>query len=460
MIIWHISLHLKIPKYEIMYQLSVAPDQVNQTLQQHILADGFDLTYDIEKSNGAYIYDSKYNRKLLDFFTCFASVPLGYNHPKMVNDEAFKHHLLLAAMANPSNSDVYTQQYAEFVKTFSKVGIPSYLPHAFFIAGGALAVENAIKVAMDWKVQKNFAKGYKEEKGFKVLHFERAFHGRTGYTLSLTNTLPDKTKWFAKFDWPRVSTPIVKFPLADENLKTAQQTEELSIAQVKQAFAENKDEICAIIIEPIQSEGGDNHLREEFLIQLRQLADENEAFLIYDEVQTGVGLTGKFWCHEHFSEAARPDIVAFGKKMQICGILVGNKVDEIENNVFNVPSRINSTWGGNLVDMVRATQILNIVHEDNLCDNAANVGTYLQQNLAQLAKKFDKMSNVRGRGLLTAFDFPSKEMRNEFVQKGIAHNVMFLGCGNQTIRFRPALCIEKQHIDLGMEVMEKILPTL
>ncbi len=443
-----------------MYQLSVSPEQVNQTLQQHILADGFDLTYDMEKSEGAYIYDSKYNRKLLDFFTCFASVPLGYNHPKMVNDENFKKNLLLAAMANPSNSDVYTQQYAEFVATFSKVGIPSYLPHAFFIAGGALAVENAIKVAMDWKVQKNFAKGYTEEKGFKVLHFEKAFHGRTGYTLSLTNTLPDKTKWFAKFDWPRVSVPKIKFPLSGDNLAQAVSTEEISIAQIKQAFNDHKDDICAIIIEPIQSEGGDNHLREEFLIQLRQLADENEAFLIYDEVQTGVGLTGKFWCHQHFSEQARPDIVAFGKKMQVCGILVGNKVDEIETNVFNVPSRINSTWGGNLVDMVRATQILQIVADDKLCENATEVGSYLTSNLHSLAQRHDKMSNVRGRGLLTAFDFPSKEMRNAFIQKGLENNVMFLGCGNQTIRFRPALCIEKQHIDLGMEVMEKILPKL
>ncbi|MES2653679.1 MAG: L-lysine 6-transaminase [Bacteroidota bacterium] len=443
-----------------MYQLSIAPDQVNQTLQKHILADGFDLTYDMEKSEGAYIYDSKYNRKLLDFFTCFASVPLGYNHPKMVNDESFKKNLLLAAMANPSNSDVYTQQYAEFVNTFSKVGIPSYLPHAFFIAGGALAVENAIKVAMDWKVQKNFAKGYKEEKGFKVLHFEKAFHGRTGYTLSLTNTLPDKTKWFAKFEWPRVSVPQVKFPLTGDNLANAISTEETSIAQIKQAFADHKDDICAIIIEPIQSEGGDNHLREEFLIQLRQLADENEAFLIYDEVQTGVGLTGKFWCHQHFSEQAQPDIVAFGKKMQVCGILVGNKVNEIETNVFNVPSRINSTWGGNLVDMVRSTQILQIVADDKLCENATSVGQYLIEKLDILAQKHDKMSNVRGRGLLAAFDFPTKEMRNTFIQKGMDHNVMFLGCGNQTIRFRPALCIEKQHIDLGIEVMEKILPTL
>lgn len=443
-----------------MYQLTVAPDQVNETLSKHILADGFDLTYDMEKSQGAYIYDSKYKRNLLDFFTCFASVPLGYNHPKMVNDEAFKKSLLLAAMSNPSNSDVYTQQYAQFVDTFSKVGIPSYLPHAFFIAGGALAVENAIKVAMDWKVQKNFAKGIKEEKGFKVLHFEKAFHGRTGYTLSLTNTLPDKTKWFAKFDWPRVSVPTIKFPLQDENLKKAIDTEEASIAQIKQAFADNKDEICAIIVEPIQSEGGDNHLREEFLIQLKTLADENDAFLIYDEVQTGVGLTGKFWCHQHYSEKARPDIVAFGKKMQVCGILVGDKVDQVEGNVFRVPSRINSTWGGNLVDMVRSTQILQILQDDNLCDNATIVGQYLKENLEHLAQKHDKISNVRGKGLLCAFDFPNKDMRNAFIQKGMDQNVMFLGCGNQTIRFRPALCIEKKHIDEGLAVMEKILPAL
>lgn len=443
-----------------MYQLTVTPEQVNETLSQHILADGFDLTYDMGLSHGAYIYDSKYKRELLDFFTCFASVPLGYNHPKMVNDEGFKNNLLLAAMANPSNSDVYTQQYAEFVKTFSAIGIPSYLPHAFFIAGGGLAIENAIKVAMDWKVQKNFAKGYKEEKGFKVLHFEKAFHGRTGYTLSLTNTSPDKTKWFAKFDWPRVSVPTVKYPLTNENLANAIHTEEVSIAQIKQAFAENQDDICAIIVEPIQSEGGDNHLREEFLIQLRTIADENDAFLIYDEVQTGVGLTGKFWCHQHYSEKARPDILAFGKKMQVCGILVGHKVDEIENNVFNVPSRINSTWGGNLVDMVRATQILQIVDEDQLCNNAAVVGQYLKENLEAFAKEHSHITNVRGKGLLCAFDFPTTEMRNSFIQKGLAQNVMFLGCGAQTIRFRPALIIEKSHIDQGLDVMSKILKSI
>jgi L-lysine 6-transaminase len=443
-----------------MYKLSIPADQVQNTLSKHILADGYDLTFDMEKSNGVHIYDSMHQRTLLDFFTCFASVPLGYNHPKMIHDEEFKKSLMLAALTNPSNSDIYTRQYAQFVDTFSRVGIPEYLPHAFFIAGGSLAVENAVKVAMDYKVQKNFKKGYSKEHGFKVLHFEKAFHGRSGYTLSLTNTLPDKTKWFAKFDWPRVSVPAIQFPLTDQSLADLKMREEMSIAQIKQAFIDNPDDICAILIEPIQSEGGDNHVRQEFLEQLRVIADENDCLLIYDEVQTGVGLSGKFWAHEHFGEKARPDIVAFGKKMQVCGILVGRKVDEIDTNVFRVPSRINSTWGGNLVDMVRSSRILEIIEEDNLLKNAENCGSYLQNRLLKIAEKNDKISNVRGRGLITAFDFPNKEMRDQFVTKGMEQHVMFLGCGDKTIRFRPALIIEEKHIDTGLEVMENILKTM
>ncbi len=443
-----------------MYNLLVSPENVQAALNKHVLADGFDMTFDMEKSKGVYIYDAKYKRTLLDFFTCFASVPLGYNYPKMVNDEEFKKNLLLAALTNPSNSDIYTTQYAQFVDTFDRVGIPDYLPHAFFIAGGSLAIENALKVAMDWKVQKNFAKGYTKERGFQVIHFEHAFHGRSGYTLSLTNTQPVKTKWFAKFDWPRVSFPHMNFPYSDANHEDLLRREALSIAQIKKAFEDNKDDICAIIIEPVQSEGGDNHVRKEFMEQLRVLADENEAMLIYDEMQTGVGLTGKFWCHEHFGEKARPDIIAFGKKMQVCGILASNRVDEVENNVFRVSSRINSTWGGSLVDMVRSSKIMEIIEEDNLCDNAAKMGEYLQNQLLDIAAKYPVISNVRGKGLLTAFDFPDKAIRDRFINLGLEDHVMFLGCGSKSIRFRPALIIEKNHIDEGLTILEKIAATL
>jgi L-lysine 6-transaminase len=443
-----------------MYQLQTTPQNVQASLSKHVLADGFDLTFDMERSQGVHIYDAKYNLTLLDFFTCFASVPLGYNHPKMLNDESFKKSLMLAALTNPSNSDIYTEQYAQFVETFSRIGIPDYLPHAFFIAGGSLAIENALKVAMDWKVQKNFAIGHTSEKGFKVIHFENAFHGRSGYTLSLTNTQPVKTKWFAKFDWPRVSLPEIHFPLTADKLDDLLSREARSIAEIKQALADNKDDVCAIIIEPVLSEGGDKHVRQEFLEQLRVLADENELMLIYDEVQTGVGLSGKFWLHQHFGEKARPDILAFGKKMQVCGILAGRKVDEIEHNVFNTSSRINSTWGGSLVDMVRSSKILEIIEEDNLCDKAAKTGEYLQKSLKNIAAKNDMVSNVRGKGLLTAFDFPDTATRNKFIVEGLKNNIMYLGCGDRSIRFRPALIMEEEHIDQGMQMLENILPCL
>lgn len=443
-----------------MYSINIDPKEVQNVLSKHILADGYDLTLDMDKSQGCTLFDSKHNRALLDFFTCFASIPLGYNHPKMLNDEEFQKSLLKAALTNPSNSDIYTLEFAKFVETFGRVAIPDYLPHAFFVAGGSLAVENALKVAMDWKVQKNFEKGIKEEKGFKVIHFEQAFHGRSGYTLSLTNTVPDKTKWFAKFDWPRVSNPMIKFPLTAENLNELLEREKKSIAEIKKAFSENPDDICAIILEPIQAEGGDHHFRVEFMEELRKLADENEAMLIFDEVQTGVGLSGKFWAHEHFGVNARPDIISFGKKMQVCGILVGNKVDEIPNNVFKISSRINSTWGGNLVDMVRSTKILEIIEEDNLLENAREVGEYLINKLHGLSENHNLITNVRGVGLLCAFDFPNAQIRDKFLKLAMEKGGMFLGCGTKSIRFRPALNISTTEIDAGIRIIESLIPEL
>jgi L-lysine 6-transaminase len=140
--------------------------------------------------------------------------------------------------------------------------------------------------------------------------------------------------------------------------------ENKSIREIKQAFINNPDDIAAIIIEPIQGEGGDNHFRPEFLQRLRDIANEEDALLIFDEVQTGVGLTGTMWAHEQLG--VKPDILAFGKKMQVCGILATNRVDEVPDNVFRVSSRINSTWGGSLTDMVRATRYLEIIQEDNI----------------------------------------------------------------------------------------------
>jgi L-lysine 6-transaminase len=432
-------------------QAQVVPKNVRNVLNKHLIADGYKIVLDLERSEGLYLHDSKSGERYLDFFTFFASNPLGMNHPKLANDE-FRQKLGMVATNKPSNSDIYTEELAEFVEQFDRVGIPDYFPHAFFISGGALAVENALKVAFDWKVQKNFKKGYRQEKGHKVLHLEKAFHGRSGYTLSLTNTKPGKTKYFPKFYWPRVLNPSMTYPATEENIKHTIEKEELALAQAERCFEQYKDDIACIILEPIQGEGGDNHFRPQFHQALRDMADRHEALLIYDEVQTGVGLTGKFWAHEHY---VKPDILAFGKKAQVCGILASNRIDEVEDNVFEVSSRINSTWGGNLVDMVRFGRILSVIDEENLVENAATVGDYLQQKLTELSEKHDHFTNPRGEGLFCAIDLPSAHARDALIEHCFHNKMMILGCGESTIRFRPPLITQKEHIDEGIEIIEK-----
>ena len=326
---------------------SVQPGQVHTILKKHMLADGFSIVLDLKKSHGSRIVDEISGDVYLDLFTFFASSALGMNHEKL-NSEEVKKELTLAAINKPSNSDIYTTLMADFVDTFANIAKPDFMKYLFFVSGGALAVENALKVAFDWKVQKNFLKGYKEEKGHQVIHFKEAFHGRSGYTMSLTNTDPNKVKYFPKFNWPRITNPKITFPL-DANLDKVMELEKTAIEEIHQAIKNNPDDIAAIIIEPIQGEGGDNFFRKEFFTQLREIADKNEILLIFDEVQTGFGLTGKFWASEYY---VKPDIIAFGKKAQVCGIMVSDRIDDVQEHCFRKSSRINSTWGANLTDMV------------------------------------------------------------------------------------------------------------
>ena len=433
---------------------SVQPTDVPGILARHMLVDMFDFVVDLRRSEGVYIYDSKANRRLLDFFSFVASMPLGLNHPALTTPE-FMDKLAYVAVNKPTNSDVYTVEMAEFLETFSRVAIPEYLPHAFFVEGGALGVENALKAAFDWKVRKNFAKGYKEERGRQVIHFRQAFHGRSGYTLSLTNTDPVKTDYFPKFAWPRIDTPAVRFPLNDENLRLVQEAERRAIGQMKDAIRNNPDDIAAIILEPIQGEGGDNHFRKEFFAELRTLADENDIMLILDEVQTGIGLTGKMWAHQHF---VKPDMISFGKKMQVCGFLCGRRIEEVPDNVFRVSSRLNSTWGGSLVDMVRAQKYLEVIEEDHLVDNAKSVGEHLYVRLHELQSEFPRIvSNVRGRGLLCAFDLRTGEERNELKKRAFDRGLVILGCGEKSLRFRPPLIITTAEVDEGIEMIRQSL---
>lgn len=430
----------------------IDPDKVQSVLAKHILADGFDIIFDYKYSHGSYLVDARDGRPYLDFFSMFGSMAVGYNHPHLI-----AHRDLFADIAinKTSNSDVYTTIYAQMVETFGRLGMPSYLPHAFFVDGGALAVENALKTAFDWKVRKNLEKGI-HDKGHKVLHFKQSFHGRSGYTLSMTNTAdPRKYMYFPRFEWPRIHNPVMQFPQDAHNIAKVIVEENLALEEIDRALKLYKDDIAALIIEPIQAEGGDNHFRAEFLQQLQQRAHESEFLFICDEVQTGVALTGKFWAHEHFD--IRPDIIAFGKKTQICGILAGERIDEVPKNVFKEASRINSTFGGNLVDMLRWTLILEIIEKEGLVTKAKLLGQFFINKLLQFGQDHSLVSNVRGRGLMCAFDLPSSEIRNAFISYCKARGLLVLACGEKSVRFRPHLVVCEEEILLAMNIMYQVI---
>jgi L-lysine 6-transaminase len=438
---------------------SVSPDQVRSILGRHMLTDGMPIILDLGKSSGRHLYDALSGREYLDFFGFYASNAVGMNHPKMAQDSDFLDRMVEVSLNKVTNSDVYTTHLARFIRTFSRVGIPEYLPYAFFVAGGSLAVENALKAAFDWKVRKNFQKGYRREVGHKVLHFDQAFHGRSGYTLSMTNTADlRKTQYFPKFDWPRISNPKMVFPLTDERMEDLERREQMALVQARQAFAEHGDDIACVIIEPIQGEGGDNHFRREFLQAIADLAHENDALMVFDEVQTGVGISGSFWTHQ--SIGVEPDIIAFGKKTQVCGILAGRRLDEVEGHVFKTASRINSTWGGNIVDMVRFDRILEIIEEENLVENAERVGIHLQSRLQEVADEIGAVDNVRGRGLMCAFDLPSAEIRDRFLKRCFQEGLVILGCGTRSVRFRSPLNLTAEEVDQGVGVISEVLQKL
>tara|TARA_B100001287_G_scaffold62853_1_gene51064 strand:- start:9845 stop:11197 length:1353 start_codon:yes stop_codon:yes gene_type:complete len=448
--------------------MTIKATEVRELLDRNILADGFEPILDLKESHDSWIVDKRNGEKFLDMFSMYASGCIGYNHQNILKNKDL---LANVSLFKPTLSDIYTTEYADFLNVFDKIAIPPYLKNTFFIEGGGLAVENALKVAFDWKYRKNLEKGI-TDKGNQIIHFKEAFHGRTGYTLSLTNTDPIKTKYFPKFDWPRIENPYLSFPTNSDVLNDVKKKEELAISQIIEAIKSNPNDIAGLIIEPIQGEGGDNHFRCRFFEKLRALADEHEFLLIYDEVQTGVGITGKMWAHQHFTpslcpcdktieKAPLPDIISFGKKSQVCGILAGDRVLEVKNNVFKRSSRINSTFGGNLTDMIRFKIILETIEEFDLLENASKMGKYLLKKLHKLEDQFPAfVINSRGSGLFCSFDLPSSDERDLLTQEAYKNNLIILGCGIKSIRFRPHLTVSAQEIDFAIDSLEKSIKNI
>ena len=431
----------------------VAPPEVLPELQQHVLTDGFKLVFDAQRSHGSFIVDGVSGREFIDLYGFYASQPIGFNHPHFSRPEV-QAELLTAAKVKVANSDIGTVQYATFVKTFATVMGLSPLERFFFIEGGTLAVENALKAAMDWKVRKNIARGL-GERGTEIIHFQRAFHGRSGYSLSLTNTDPRKTDYFPKFAWPRIPAPIIDFALpSPQRVEAVRERERLAEKIILEVLRHKGDDIAAVIIEPIQGEGGDNHFRAEFLQWLRRICDEHEVLLVFDEVQCGMGITGKNWCCEHFG--IRPDLLAFGKKAQVCGVMAGPRLDEVKDNCFRLASRISSTWGGNFTDYVRSTHYLRVIQGEGLVANAQMQGNYFLNELYGLAQRHPLLSSVRGRGLMLAFDLPNTVLRDAFCKGAFQKGLLLVGSGERSVRLRPVLDIGAEVLDQAIRRLEEV----
>lgn len=426
---------------------------VHEALGKHLLVDGFDLVLDLEASHGSHLVDARDQRSYLDLFTFFGSSALGMNHPALARDSVFTEELLEAARNKPSCSDVYTVAMARFTEVFARVLGDAALPHLFFIEGGALAVENALKVAFDWKSRWNQAHGIDPALGTQVMHLREAFHGRSGYTLSLTNTDPVKVARFPMFDWPRVASPYMS-PGVDVAVREAE-----TLAAARSAFERHRHDIACFIMEPIQAEGGDHHFRPQFLQAMQALCHEFDALFVLDEVQTGCGLTGTPWAYQQLG--VQPDVVAFGKKTQVCGIMAGGRVDEVPDNVFAVSSRINSTWGGSLVDMVRARRILEVIEDEQLLAHVSSLGPQLLELLAGLTARHAVVSHPRGRGLMCAFSLPDKAFRDRVLTMLREEEaVLLLGCGTRSIRFRPALNVSMEELEAGVAALDRVLERL
>ncbi|MFJ2111393.1 MULTISPECIES: L-lysine 6-transaminase [unclassified Streptomyces] len=420
-------------------------DTVLETLRRHVLVDGLDLVVDLERSHGSMLVDARSGVEYLDLVTFFGSLPLGMNHPAMAQDTRFMADLGRAALHKVANTGFYTAEYARFVETFTRVVGDPELPRFFFIDGGALAVENALKVAFDWKAQRVGAHSGQE---LMAMHVTGAFHGCTGYTMSLTNVDDPKiTDRYPQWEWPRIALPGPDS--AADALRTA-----------RDIFEQHGDRIACFIAEPILGSGGDIHLSGEFLAGMQGLCREYDALFVLDEVQTGCGFSGTPWVYQQLG--LEPDIVAFGKKTQVCGIMAGRRVDLVPENALVVSARLGSTWGGNLADMVRATRVLEIMENDSLVQGAADKGKYLLAQLQGIAEHLPELlTNPRGRGLICAFDLPSGEIRNEVVERlRTEEHTLLRPSGARSVRIRPSLAVTTSDLDRGVRAISRVLQSM
>ena len=377
----------------------------------------FNIKIDFEKSKGSYVFDKNTNRPYLDFMGMYSSLPIGYNHP--IFDDSFFEEIKNVSKLKIVNCEILSDEYKSFFDSFKSFTAKQGYSNYAFTCTGALANEAAIKTAMWYKGPR--PDGY-------ILSIKNSFHGIN----SIGNII---TTRFQGIDIRQGMLPgLDTWPMTNDI--------ESAIRHIEQS----DDRLQGIIIEPIQATYGDNYLEKDLLLDLRDTCTTYDIPLIFDEVQTGFGASGKVWYCDHLG--IEPDIITFGKKSQVSGIMV----KDTHAKVFEVPKRLSVTFDGDLIDMIRCKYIIKAIQENDLLKNALEMGKYLANKLS----KFKQIKNIRQTGLLLAFDFETKLERDLFYKNLHQDGMICNPTKDLSIRLRPNLNVSKEEIDDAIKIVAKI----
>lgn len=376
----------------------------------------FGINVDFEKSHGMYLYDRSANREILDLFGMYASLPLGYNHSIFKTPE-FIDEYLRASSLKINNCEFVSDETLEFDNMFTEYAGVGVYKNIHYSCTGALAVEAAIKTCIKYK-------GFHEP---KILSFHNSFHGINSYGGFITS----------------------RFPGADKRLNGFPENFSIKISpdlnKVEDSFKNN--DITCLLVEPIQCSAGDIHYDKIFFQELRRLCDKYDVPLVFDEIQIGFGGTGKLWFFQHLG--VTPDIVIFGKKTQLSGIMVKDEFSQIFSKEESV--RLEVTWDGDISDMIRCKYIIRAYDKYDILENTKKMSKILSSKLIEMPE----VLNLRNCGLIMGFDLKSGEFRDIIVNDLYSNGLICNKTGSNSIRLRPSLNISEQDIEHAMSIFKK-----